>query len=199
MARRKDHTPEQLSQLIVRSAEKILHAKGTRGLTARALADAVGYAPGTIYNLFRDMDAVVTEINFNTLGRLHDLCAERTNAAPRGMYRVKALAYAYTDFARGHRRAWETMFMKDGAENKAHLPKHYHARLHALFTLIEATLQDNLALPAAEAGKIARLLWACLHGITVLSLDGRTELVGAGDAKAMIDDLLNRQLAAYIN
>lgn len=198
MARRKDHTAPELKALILHAGEKIMLSKGLNGLTARALARAIGYTPGTIYNFYRDMDALITDINYGTLGRLHDFCREHTATSPPDLSRVKALACAYVDFAHKNIRAWETLFAHTRKDDrKARLPKHYQERLMELFRLIEDTLQECLKIPAAQARTTARLLWACLHGITALTLDGRLNMVGVEQPHAMIDDLLRKYLADY--
>jgi AcrR family transcriptional regulator len=196
MARRKDHTPDELKALILQSAEKIINTKGLEKLTARALALAVGYTPGTIYNLYKDMDAVVLDINFITLGRLHAFCQTRVQGMQPGFKKVKALAYAYVDFAHQNVRAWETLFAYTH-KGKTRPPKPYQQRVQDLFQLIAATLQECLKMPQAEAASSARLLWSCLHGITVLMLDGRINLVGVEQPHTMIDDLLEKYLATY--
>jgi AcrR family transcriptional regulator len=199
MARRKDHTPEQLRTLIRSAAEKLIYHKGLDGLTARALAEEIGYTPGTIYNFYRDMDALVIDINFETLGHLYDLCQKRIENLPLDFSKVSALAYAYVDFAHENVRAWETVFaITYKGEKKVRLPKHYQARLLKLFSLIEFTLHECLKMPEKKARPAARLLWACLHGITVLTLDGRLSLIGIDDPHHMIDDLLHRYLAEYL-
>jgi len=198
MGRRKDHTPEQLKQLILESAEKIIDSKGLNNLTARALAEAVGYTPGTIYNFYKDMDALIIDINYATLGRLRGFCDDRIKDLPSDFSKIRTLAYAYVDFAHENVRAWETIFASTRkGEKKARLPKHYQKRLAEIVQVIEDTLQECLKIPASEAPKTARLLWACLHGITVLTLDGRLKLIGIDDPHHMIDDLLQRYLAKY--
>jgi AcrR family transcriptional regulator len=198
MARRKDHTPEELKQLILKSAEKIIYSKGLNGLTARALAEAIGYAPGTIYNFYRDMEALVSDVNYETLGRLQAFCYERIKDLPPDFSKIGALAYAYVDFARENTRAWETLFANTHkVEKKARVPKHYQQRLLGVFQLIEATLQECLEIPVADAPKTARLLWACLHGITILMLDGRLTLIGVERPHEMIDDLLRKYFSSF--
>ena len=199
MARRKDHTPEDLKQLILQSAEKIIDSKGLDRLTARGLATAVGYTPGTIYNFYKDMDALILDINFATMGRLQLFCHDRIKDLPADFAKIRALAYAYVDFAHENTRAWETVFAnRRKGEKKPRLPKHYQERLAEIFQLIENTLQECLKIPAKDAPKTARLLWACLHGITVLTLDGRLTMIGIDDPHHMIDDLLQKYLAGYL-
>lgn len=195
MARRKDHTPEQLRSLIRSAARKLLCKKGLQGLTARALAIKIGYAPGTIYNVYRDMDSLILDINFETLGKLDQFCQAQTLGLPKDSTRVRALAYAYVDFAHKNQRAWESIFAIPRKGNQTpQLPEDYRQRILSLFARIENTLQECLNFPRDKAGVIARLLWACLHGITVLTLDGRLKLVGVAQPHAMIDALLRPYL-----
>jgi AcrR family transcriptional regulator len=200
MARRKDHSPQQLKEMIRTAAEKLIYKKGLDGLTARALAQTIGYAPGTIYNFYKDMDTLITDINYETLGHLFDLCQTRIEKSQPGFAKIKALAYAYIDFAHGHKRAWETLFAASRAnDKKTRLPPHYQARLLKLFTLIEFTLQESLSMSRKEAGASARLLWACMHGITMLTLEGRLALVGAPDPHVMIDHFLQKYLSQHLS
>ena len=195
MARRKDHSPDQLKALIRVEAEKLIYHKGLGGLTARALAKEIGYTPGTIYNVYRDMDALIMDINYETLGRVHDLCQNRIENLPSDFSKVTTLAYVYVEFAHENVRAWETLFATTyKGEKKIRVPKHYQERLLDIFQLITKTLQECLKISSKEAPRTARLLWACLHGITVLTLDGRLTLIGVDDPHQMIDDLLQRQL-----
>lgn len=137
----------------------------------------------------------MVEINYDTLGRLFELCQTRVKQLPPDISKVKALAYAYVDFAHENTRAWETVFAanRKGGKRKK-LPKYYQARLLDLFALIERTLRECLNLSDAAARSSARLLWACLHGITILTLDGRLNLVGVQKPHDMIDDLLQKYL-----
>lgn len=193
MARRKDHSPEELKLLIRQSAEKIIETNGLRGLTARALAKAVSYTPGTIYNVYKDMDALVIDINYATLGRLQGFCLDRIKRKLPGFPKIQALAYAYVDFARENMCAWETLFSSARkSDKKNRIPKYYQERLEEIFHLIENTLKESLKIPSNEAARTARVLWACLHGMTVLTLDGRLNLIGVDRPHRMIDDLLKK-------
>ena len=52
MARRSDHSREELYDLALESARVIAEIEGLRGLAARRIARDIGYTVGTIYNLF---------------------------------------------------------------------------------------------------------------------------------------------------
>jgi AcrR family transcriptional regulator len=198
MARRKDHSPEALKLLIRSAAEKIIKNKGLSALTARSLAEEIGYTPGTIYNFYKDMDALITDINFVSLGHLSDLCRARMDSAKAGVSRVKAITYAYVDFVFENTHAWEMLFaLTRRGTKKASMPKAYQERLYALFAMIEESLASALAVPPAEAKSASRLLWASVHGIMILTQNGRLSLVGVADPRAMVDDFLKMFLSAY--
>jgi len=199
MARRKDHSPTELRQRIHDAAKLLIHHKGLKGLTARALAQRIGYTVGTLYNFYRDMDALITEVNFTTLQELYHYAKEKLNQAKPGYPSILALADAYIEFAMSHERSWRTLFIETNRSGrKTALPKNYQQCLSDLFTLIEETLQKNSKISSQEAAQAARLLWASLHGMTSLMLDGRLSLIGVTDPHAMIDDLLRRYLGISV-
>ena len=193
MARRKDHSPETLRSLIAQAGKKIIQTKGLEALTARAVARAVGYSPGTIYNLFRDLDALVLAVNYETLGMLREVCETCIVAVPHGIARIRVLAHAYIDFAVANPRLWLALFAQDGQPARpSKLPGWYHERLADLFEFLERNLQQSLNLSAADSQRDARLFWACMHGITTLKLDGRLRLAGITDATSLTDAMLAR-------
>lgn len=196
MARRQDHTPDELRRLILNAAEKLIAANGLTALTARGLAREIGYAPGTIYNFFVDMDGLILAVNDLTLQRLQAHCLARLHGVRPGLARVQRLAHAYLDFARLHEMTWRALFATTGKTAK-NLPPEYRQHLTDLFRLIEVTLRESLAMPPAETARSARLLWASLHGITALEMDGRLALVDAPTGKAMADDLVKKYLSPY--
>ncbi len=50
MARRADHTREELAGLVVGAAEDLARREGLRGVAMRRIATEIGYAPGSIYS-----------------------------------------------------------------------------------------------------------------------------------------------------
>ena len=72
MGRRSSHTPQQLKDLILEAAYEIIEVQGLAGLSAREVARRIGYSPGTIYNMFENLDDVVLRIEARRVG-----CARR--------------------------------------------------------------------------------------------------------------------------
>jgi len=197
MARRKDHTPDQLKEMIRNAAANIIKDKGLKKLTVRGVAEVIGYSPGTIYNFYKDMDDLVTGVNLLTLSRLEAFCRERMALARTDFSKIRALAHAYVDFARDNLPLWESIFMRlptesDGPIVPAEIPEENKQQILSLFCMIEDVLKEFMQLSPSKAKRSARLLWACLHGIAVLTLDGRLQLVGIDAPDKIIDDLLEK-------
>ncbi len=79
MARRKDHTREELHGMALAEAWRIAEAEGLRGLTARRVAREIGYTVGTLYNVFTDLDDLVVQL----IGRIFDALYEELKELPR--------------------------------------------------------------------------------------------------------------------
>jgi AcrR family transcriptional regulator len=61
MARRSDHSRDELYNLAMTAARDIVRREGMAALTARGLATAIGYSPGTLYNLFDSLDELALQ------------------------------------------------------------------------------------------------------------------------------------------
>ena len=55
MARRTTHGSDGLRQAILETARSIIEESGLPGLSAREIAVRIGYSPGTLYNIFRNL------------------------------------------------------------------------------------------------------------------------------------------------
>jgi len=97
MARRSDHTSDELTALILAAARRIVCDDGIDALTARKIANAAGYTVGTIYQHFGNMDDLVHRMNGETLRLLYEECSRIPQAGtPRD--RLFDLAKAFMRF-----------------------------------------------------------------------------------------------------
>lgn len=96
-----------------------------------------------------------------------------------------ALAHAYLDFARRHRRRWAALF--DPVTIEA--PKALAAEIAASFAIVEAIL-DRAGGEPDTIPVIAKALWSSVHGMVYLGETGSLGPVGPDDVPAMIDTLV---------
>jgi AcrR family transcriptional regulator len=197
MGRRSTHTPQQLRVLILDAAQEIIEAQGLAGLSAREIARRVGYSPGTIYNIFANLDDVVLNVEARVLDALDARLAEvqqGDDAAGRDG-RLTRIAHAYLAFTQERPRLWNLLFehhMPAGAE----LPPWYQQKLERLMGHVERALAPHFP-PGREADckRAARVLWAGVHGITSLSTADKLSVVTTETAGRLIDDLVGTYLA----
>lgn len=194
MARRSDHTREQLELLILDSAKEIIRDKGFESLTARALAKKIGYVPGTIYNVFHSMDDLIVRINADTLDQLYNTLNDTTclNPSKTPTDNMKYMARAYMNFAREKRPFWLMLFSLDLPEQRLE-NKDYQAKIIRLFDPLETLLKRF----APEMNKVtlqqaSRILWSSVHGLVSLKETGRMPLISQSyETEVMCDKLID--------
>jgi AcrR family transcriptional regulator len=186
MARRSDHTQDELKELAVTKALEIIDEKGADGFGARAVAAAMGYAPGTLYHIFGDMDRFLLHVNARILDEWHDELIRARGTGRKDP--LRGLAMGYLDFARRRYNRWAVLFGPRGGLPP--LPDWYAGKVARLFSLVEEALRPTAGVGRAAARRAAKVLWAGIHGICVLSLSGKLDTVSAEKPEALIDALL---------
>jgi AcrR family transcriptional regulator len=194
MGRRSTHTPQQLRELILDAAQDIIEAQGIAGLSAREIARRIGYSPGTIYNMFENLDDVVLNVEARVLDALDLRLAGLLNDGD-ACTRVTRLALAYLAFTHEKPKLWNLLFehhMPAGAP----LPAWYQQKLETLMSRVEAALAPEFG-PGQESHRerAARVLWAGVHGITSLSTADKLSVVTTETANRLIEDLVATYLS----
>lgn len=186
MARRSDHSREELHALALAAARDVAEEHGLRGLTARRVADKIGYSPGTLYNLFENLDDLIICMNGTTLDALYDsLTGMRLPDGPEAA--LRALAKGYIRFTRDHPKLWSVLF-EHHLPGEQQLPNWHHEKILRLLGLMEHALAPLF--PAGQEEQrlhAARVLWSSLHGIC--SLESAKKLAVDESTEIMADSL----------
>jgi AcrR family transcriptional regulator len=196
MARRADHTPEELRELIVNAAQVLILSEGIEKLSARSLSRQIGYAPGTLYNHFKDLDDIVTAVNARTLAGVAQAFAAAAPADdPRA--RLHNYADAFIDFIDAHPRLWQALF-EFKREEGAPIPDWYRQSIEGLanaiapsFKALRPSASDR---EAAEAGK---LVFASIHSVTSLQKSGRLALLLDRDTREVVHELVDIHIRSF--
>ena len=188
MARRSDHTKEELTELAILKGLEIIDKDGVSSFSARSVARAMGYTVGTLYHVFGNLDQYKLHINARILDDLHKKLShglQRSRKDP-----LRFLAQGYLDFARQHPYRWTALFEFRMAQQES-LPDGYTVKLKDLFDLIENALLPYTNGNRRKAQRDAKVLWAGIHGICVLSLSGKLDIVDAEKPEILIKSLLD--------
>jgi AcrR family transcriptional regulator len=193
MGRRSSHTPHQLRELILDAAREIIESQGLAGLSAREIARRIGYSPGTIYNMYQNLDDVVLHVEAQVLDALEARLA-LVLAKATGPDALPELAHAYLAFTQEKPKLWNLLFehhLPAGVE----LPSWYQSKLEGLLARVEQSLAPLFPVgQEADRQRAARVLWAGVHGITSLSTADKLSIVTTDAASRLIDDLVRTYL-----
>lgn len=196
MGRRSVHTPEELRELILSSATSLIEKGGLSALSAREIARAIGYSPGTLYNVFENLDDLVLTIEGRLLDRLTALLSESA-AASEPKDRIFRLAHTYLRFTHENPRLWNLLFEHHLPAGQ-NIPGWYQSKLEGLMRLVEEALAPRmLGSSPDEIRRAARVLWAGVHGITSLSTADKLSTVTTDSAAPLVDDLLRTYLRGF--
>ncbi|WP_420589478.1 TetR/AcrR family transcriptional regulator [Bacterioplanoides sp.] len=204
MARRKDHTHEQIQTLAIESLQQHLAEQPLGNMSLRKLAQRIGYSPGTLINVFGSYDQLLLSVNAATLDSLSaqltlQPAAEQQENKQQPLQRLLAYGQSYLQFAEQNRYLWQLLFehrLPEGEE----VPDWQQQRIDGLFHTVEQALTQ--VAPQANAATVqqaARTIWASVHGVCSLSLDDKLFADSLTDAGAMIESLIRNYVMAWSN
>ena len=173
---------DKLRDALVDAAEQTIATEGLRALRARDLAAQVGCAVGAIYNAVADLDELIYAVNARTLAALEQTFTAAGDAgtvpsADSAIAQFVRLALAYTDFAAANRPRWHALFGHQPPVGRE-VPMSYMADQLRLFSYVEKPLQ--VLMPATTRERrtlLARSLFSAVHGIVVLGLEEKLQLI----------------------
>lgn len=196
MARRNDHTREELIELTIDAVSEFLANQPHHELSLRKVANKIGYVPSTLVNVFGNYNLLLLQVVARTVDELQmeaSLALEKSNSTEEALY---SLAYCYHDFASKNPYRWQLIFQH--TMNGEELPDWQANRIEAMTSMLEkliAILSPNRT--TEEVIEASRVLWAGVHGVTLLSVDDKFFTSSPIDGKALIANLLSNYLRSW--
>ena len=189
MGRRSSHKPDELRELIITAATEVIDRQGLVGLSAREIARKISYSPGTIYNIFEDLDDVILTIEQRQLDRL----ALTLSQVPRSadpVRHLRDLAAAYLAFTQEKPRLWN-LLLEHYMPTDWQVPAPFQAKLESLMDEVGTAVVALTGSKDAEfSQQHARVLWAGVHGITSLATAAKMTNITQENARTLVDDLV---------
>ena len=178
-AKREDKREDLRARLIEAATARIISG-GLKRLRARDVTSDAGCALGALYNAFADLDDLVMHVNSATLKRLDAAIGVAISEVDDPGEVLKVLALGYLAFARDNRPLWRALFEHHLPDNVAQ-PHWQLAEHEALIEhIVEPLAKLQPALNDKELRIRSRSLFAAVHGIISISLEGR--FVGIAEA-----------------
>jgi len=175
MGRRSDHSRDELHELILAAGHALMAEVGFARFSAREVAKRIGYAIGTIYNVFGSHDALLIAINTRTFALWTDWMRAALDGAED---RIAALVHGYFSFARSHPNLWNAIYDHHLPEGSP-LPPEDEAIRGTLTELIADEVAAALRRsPDSRVHTLVRSLIATVHGHSAFALSGAWTLMG---------------------
>jgi AcrR family transcriptional regulator len=163
-----------LGPALVREAARTIRTAGVEAVTLRDVGRRLGVSRTALYRHFADKAALLAAVarqGFKTFSRE---LQEAWDAAGGGMAGFRAMGAAYVRFAIANPAYYRIMFGQYRAlcESDAALATDASEAFEVLLGAI-AALERAGAIPAADRPALGRYVWASVHGVAMLSIDGQ--------------------------
>ncbi len=193
MGRRSDHSRDEIKRLALDAAWRIAEEEGYRGLTVRNIASQIGYVPGTLYNVFDNIDDIIFQLRGETLDALHESLLESAKRTARPEVALQSMARAYIGFVGGHLKLWNVMFEHLWPSDRPP-PDWYHQKANDLLQLVEDVLAPLFPTRGRKTlERHAQIIWAGVQGICAVQLTGKA-VIKKDSAELMSDTLISNYL-----
>ncbi|MEB8336116.1 TetR/AcrR family transcriptional regulator [Streptomyces endophyticus] len=171
----------------LRAARELLEEDGSAALSMRAVARRAGVSPTAPYRHFPDREALVSAVAAEGYRELaeHLVAAHPTPVTPDELAEV---AVAYVRFALDHPALFRAMFAEPcDPDNEERV---------AATAAIEDYVRDTVrrAVPGADPDTLWTPVWALVHGLAFLHLDGKFD---ASTPDAVADQVSTAFLALF--
>ncbi len=163
----------QLRDEILAAAERLLLELGSsRAVSIRAVAEAVGVTPPSIYRHFADKNELIFEVSARHFTALEDYVQEACAGIEDPVDRLAALGRAYIEFGVANPEPYRIMFM-----TRSDLPpERYQGEMlasSAAFGVLMSSVQEcidagRVRPEYTDAFRLSLGMWARVHGLTSL-------------------------------
>jgi len=187
-----------LRAALIECGLELIQRKGIHALTLREIGKRLGVSRSAAYRHFKDKDALlfaICEAGFIDFGNLVDTA--RKDAGDSFAAQMDAMALAYARFADEHRDQFEVMFaavLKPGGAAEAGGGRN--------LKILEESIREaqrNGAIREGDPGLLARVVWALVHGASMLRREGDStdETLVRLSTEVLRSGLSNQQTPAF--
>lgn len=163
---------------LIDTAIDIIREEGVEAVTLRALAARIGVSHAAPYRHFASKRALLAAIATEGFRQMLESQREWLDRSARDpLSQVRATGIAYIDFAQKHPEHFRIMFGREvGPRSK--FPELQAASTPTFMSVVDGVrrCQAEGILRTDSATNIAMMLWAAVHGLTILAMDRQIPL-----------------------
>lgn len=174
---RRERERAEMTERIMTAAREMFVRDGYEAVTLRRIAQAVEYSPASIYQYFRDKQALVMEIIRTDSESLRSHLLECASIED-PLEMVVELARRYAAWGIAHPNHYRLMLSPPPAMaeqnrelRKRETPPLEQEALHILGNVVRRGLREDRLRPAhSDPSLVASALWAGIHGLIMLEI-----------------------------
>jgi AcrR family transcriptional regulator len=163
-----------LRRALLDEALRTIQTNGVDQLTMRTLGESLGVSRSALYRHFADKQALLTAAGGEGFSMLRQAVAEAWEQNGHGSIGFEAMAKAYVQFAVAHPSHYRVMFggfIESTAKDEGFIGEAKAAFQALVDALVE---QQNTGVARGDDPVLmARFVWALVHGISMLLIDGQ--------------------------
>lgn len=172
-AQRRERSRQETRQAILEAATEMFDREGYEGFSLRQVAENIGYTPTTIYLYFKDKDDLLFAVCSQGFAEFTVALQTASDTHPEPWERLRALAWAYTEFGLSHPLHYQMMFMQRSewvtkattAKGEVQGGTSFHIQMNAVIEAMKAGV-----IRMGDPIETTNLLWSGVHGIVALAL-----------------------------
>lgn len=199
MARRSDHSRDEIREMALKAAVELVETDGFQALSTRKVASAIGYTVGTLYLVYKNLAELVLSINAETLDLIYQEMLDEIEKQAEDEEVDLGVARGYLQYALKHPQRFRMVY-EHPAMTGVERPLWYQQKLARNFSLAEESLR-KLA-PDKDDAYIqlsAKGMWCGIHGMTVLALSQRLEVVGLDQSRDLHQVYMRNYIKGFVN
>ena len=161
-----------LRRALLLEAVRTIHAEGAAALTLRGVGDRLGVSRTALYRHFADKQALLDEVAAEGFRMLRAALLEAWGKGGRAGF--DAMGVAYVHFAQAHPSHYRVMFGGVAAKREAVPSRVVDDSTDAFQALVDAIVSEQAAgrVRREDPQALALYIWAMVHGVAMLALDG---------------------------
>jgi AcrR family transcriptional regulator len=172
-----------LRRALLDEALRTIQTQGVGHLTLRTVGARLGVSRSALYRHFADKQALLAAVGCEGFRMLRHAVVNAWEQNGRGRAGFEAMARAYVQFAVAHPSHYRVIF--GGFIESATKNEEFLGEAKAAFQVLVDALadqQNNGLIRRDDPVLMARYVWAVVHGISMLVIDGQLREVGQREA-----------------
>ena len=163
-----------LRRALIEEAVRTIQIEGAHDLTLRGVGDRLGVSRSALYRHFSGKQALLAAVGREGFKTLRVALTDAWEQAGRGRPGFEAMGLAYVRFAAAHPSHYRVMFGRflDSCDKDEALVQEARAAFQVLVDALVEQQRQGLV-RTDEPLMLARFIWAVVHGIAMLAIDGQ--------------------------